>query len=50
MADINTEKLKYFEIENFDIEVCMIFDVEQVNRLTDHEEIWLTNKNGIYNK
>ncbi|MDR2341861.1 MAG: hypothetical protein LBD84_02310 [Campylobacteraceae bacterium] len=50
MADINIEKLKYFEIENFDIEACMIFDIKQVNKLIDHEEIQLNNKGGIYNK
>ncbi|MDR0580353.1 MAG: AAA family ATPase [Campylobacteraceae bacterium] len=50
MADINIEKLQYFEIENFDIEACTVFDIEQVNKLIDYEEIQINKKSGIYNK
>ncbi|MDR1554627.1 MAG: hypothetical protein LBS39_01210 [Campylobacteraceae bacterium] len=50
MTDINIEKLKHFEIKNFDIQTQTIFESEQVNQLIDHEEIRINNKNGIRNE
>lgn len=49
-ADIDIEKLKHFEIENFKINSQVIGQIEQVNKLIDFEEERINKKKGISNK
>jgi hypothetical protein len=49
-ADINIEKLKHFEIENFKMEIEVISELEKVNDLIDFEEKRINKKKGISNK
>jgi Cdc6-like AAA superfamily ATPase len=49
-ADIDIEKLQHFEIENFNMESQLIFELEKVNKLIDFEESRINKKKGIPNK
>lgn len=49
-ADIDTEKLQHFEIENFKMESQLISELEKVNKLIDFEESRINKKKGISNK
>lgn len=49
-ADIDIEKLQYFEIENFKMESQIISDLENINKLIDFEEDRINKKKGIPNK
>ena len=46
-ADIDLDKLKHFEIENFKIESSFLADFEKVNELIDFEESRMNTKRGI---
>ncbi|MEX8547865.1 MAG: AAA domain-containing protein, partial [Mucilaginibacter sp.] len=49
-ADIDIEKLKHFEIENFNVNFQVIGQIEQVNKLIDFEEERINKKKGLSNK
>lgn len=49
-ADIDTEKLQHFEIENFKMESQLITELEKVNKLIDFEESRINKKKGISNQ
>lgn len=49
-ADIDTEKLQHFEIENFKMKSQFISELEKVNKLIDFEESRINKKKGISNK
>lgn len=49
-ADIEIDKLEYFELENFKIEDQIITKFEEINKLIDLEEIRINKKKGIANK
>ncbi|CAM3593494.1 hypothetical protein O8E88_002278 [Flavobacterium psychrophilum] len=49
-ADIDTEKLQHFEIENFKMESQLISELEKVNKLIDFEESRINKKKGVSNK
>lgn len=49
-ADIDIDKLQYFEIENFQIESQEISELEKVNKLIDLEENRINHKQGRSNK
>ncbi|BAV06141.1 AAA domain-containing protein [Filimonas lacunae] len=49
-GDIDIDKLKHFEIENFSIDAIQIADLTQVNKLIDFEEERINKKKGILKK
>lgn len=49
-ADIDIEKLKHFEIENFNVNSQVIEQIEQANQLIDFEEERINKKKGLSNK
>ncbi|MCL9806934.1 AAA domain-containing protein [Flavobacterium amniphilum] len=49
-ADIDIDKLKHFEMENFEIENDFIFELQKINELIDFEETRINKKKGIINK
>lgn len=49
-AEINIEKLKHFEIENFDIASQTVESTAEVNKIIDFEEERINRKKGITDK
>ncbi len=49
-ADIDIEKFKHFEIENFKVNSQVIEQIESVNKLIDFEEERINKKKGVSNK
>jgi len=49
-TDIDIEKLKHFEIEDFKVNSQSIEQIEQVNKLVDFEEERINKKKGVSNR
>lgn len=49
-TDIDIEKLQHFEIENFNIESELIYELENLNKLIDFEKSRINKKKGIFTK
>ncbi|QEC44692.1 AAA domain-containing protein [Pseudobacter ginsenosidimutans] len=49
-ADIDIDKFRHFEIENFNLETPVIEQIDSVNELIDFEETRINKKRGISNK
>lgn len=49
-ADIDIDKLKHFEMEDFEMENDSIFEIQKVNELIDFEETRINKKKNIVNK